>query len=247
MPHAHPLAPRFWVFHLVALVLVGTAGWLGYWQYDAWQERRAAESENLTSGDPVELDDVMGADDAFPGDAVGQKVILRGTWLPSGTVLVRDRGPGFWVATPLTVGPGDTAIMVVRGATASRDAVPPPPSGEAEVVGWLQPPEGTGATDDDPTDDVLPQLRIADALQHVDVDLYGAYAVATGEWAVNGGADGLTAASPDQLPEVGRFTALRNVLYAVEWWIFGLFAAFVWWRWVRDLVEGDEEAAEPAP
>ena len=53
----------------------------------------------------------------------------------------------------------------------------------------------------DPTDDVLPQLRIADAIQHVDQDLYGGYAVvadrgAPGAWpigdrAVNAGTDGL--------------------------------------------------------
>ena len=36
------------------------------------------------------------------------------------------------------------------------------------------------------------------------------------------------------MPEVGTFTALRNLLYAFEWWFFGAFAAFVWWRWVRD-------------
>ena len=29
----------------------------------------------------------------------------------------------------------------------------------------------------------------------------------------------------DQLPDVGRFTALRNLLYAIEWWFFGAFAA----------------------
>ncbi|MDP3890036.1 hypothetical protein, partial [Nocardioides sp.] len=43
-------------------------------------------------------------------------------------------------------------------------------------------------------------------------------------------------ATLDQLPEVGRFTSVRNLLYGIEWWIFGLFAAFIWWRWVRDEV-----------
>ena len=39
----------------LALVLVGIAGWLGYWQYDAWQERRSAEARDLTSLTPVPL------------------------------------------------------------------------------------------------------------------------------------------------------------------------------------------------
>ena len=55
----------------------------------------------------------------------------------------------------------------------------------------------------------------------------------------NDGTEGLEPASLDQLPQAGRFTAVRNLLYAFEWWVFGLFAAFIWWRWVRD------EAARP--
>ncbi len=30
------------------------------------------------------------------------------------------------------------------------------------------------------------------------------------------------------------FTGLKNLLYAIEWWIFGAFAVFIWWRWRRD-------------
>ena len=35
-----------------------------------------------------------------------------------------------------------------------------------------------------------------------------------------------------------RRSAWRNLLYALEWWVFGAFAAFVWWRFVRDLRAG---------
>jgi surfeit locus 1 family protein len=45
---------------------------------------------------------------------------------------------------------------------------------------------------------------------------------------------GLPAADLTQLPEASRFTAVRNLLYGVEWWVFGGFALFLWWRWVRD-------------
>jgi hypothetical protein len=30
------------------------------------------------------------------------------------------------------------------------------------------------------------------------------------------------------------FTAARNLFYAIEWWIFGGFAVFIWVRWCRD-------------
>jgi cytochrome oxidase assembly protein ShyY1 len=216
----------------LAAVLVGVAGWLGWWQLQAWEARRDAEARDLTALTPVGIEDVMGPDDPFPGDQVGRPVEVRGEWLPEGTFFVSDRvvgdEQGYWAVVPLAVGgAGEPAIPVVVGWS-TEPTLPEPLSGEAEVTGWLQPPEGTGAVDDDPDDDVVPQLRIADAVQRVDVDLYGAYLVARDP------APDLTAAGLDQLPEVGRFTALRNLLYATEWWFFGAFAAFIWWRWMRD-------------
>jgi cytochrome oxidase assembly protein ShyY1 len=235
------LAPRFWAVHILAVVAIAAAAWLGAWQYDAWSQRRAAEVVDLTRAQPRPLQDVIGPDDPFPGDEVGQPVEVVGTWVPSGTVYVENREhqgrDGVWVVTPVEVGPGSAALLVVRGWSPSVSAAPSPPTGSTELVAWLQPTEGTGAVDENPSDDVLPQLRIADALQHVDQDLYGAYAVVTGEAvgkAVNDGTDGLAHASLDQLPPAGRFTALRNLLYAVEWWFFGFFAAFIWWRWTQD-------------
>ena len=38
----------------------------------------------------------------------------------------------------------------------------------------------------------------------------------------------------ERLPKPGTFTSLRNLLYGLEWWVFGAFAAFLWWRWCRD-------------
>jgi cytochrome oxidase assembly protein ShyY1 len=232
------LAPRFWGVHLLALVCVGAAVWLGAWQYGAWQERRAAEAADLTQSDPIPLAEAMGPDDPFPGDRIGQPVTVDGTWVPEGTVFVsgreHDGRTGYWVVTPLaTSSPGGPALPVVRGWVRSPESAPPAPTGPAELVGWLQPPEGSALVDENPDDDVLPELRVADLIQRVDQDLYGAYAVATEPTA------GLAPADLDQLPEVGRFTALRNLLYAVEWWFFGAFAVFVWVRWLRDEAESD--------
>jgi cytochrome oxidase assembly protein ShyY1 len=243
------LAPRFWALHLAALLCAGAAGWLGVWQYDAWQTRRSYEATDLTLVQPVGLRSVIGPDDPFPGDKVGQPVVLDGTWVPRGTVYVSGREHdghlGYWAVTPLAVGGASApAIPVVRGWTAHVADAPRPPTGRARMVGWLQPTEGTGQVDTNPDDDVLPQLRIADVIQHVDQDLYGAYAVvadraAPGHWpvgaaATNPGTDGLAPAALAQLPDAGRFTAVRNLFYALEWWFFGGFALFIWWRWMRD-------------
>lgn len=244
----HPkLAPRFWGAHLLALVLVLVAVALGLWQYDAWQAHRAAEAVDLTDAEPMPLAEVMGPDDPFPGNRVGQPVSVSGTWVPSGTVFIsgreHDGADGYWVVTPLTVTGGDAALPIVRGWTPTVETAPAPPEGETELKAWLQPGEGTRQVDDDPRDDVIPQVRIADLIQHVDQDLYGGYGVAE-----DAAGDGLESADLAQLPEVSATTGLKNLLYAVEWWIFGLFAAFIWWRWVREVTEPApmvDAAAEP--
>lgn len=232
------LAPRFWGAHLLALVCVVVAGGLGLWQYGAWQAHREAEATDLTDVAPVPLADVLGPDDPFPGNRVGQPVALAGAWVPDATIYVsgreHDGRKGYWAVTPVTVADGAAAIPVVRGWTPTVEDAPDPPTGSADVEGWLQPGEGTGQMDDDPSDDVLPQLRLADVIQHVDQDLYGGYVVAGDP------GTGLEPATLEQLPEVSAATGLKNLLYAVEWWVFGLFAAFIWWRWVR-------EVTEPAP
>ena len=226
--------------HLLAIVCTALAVGLGVWQYHAWEARRAAEAIDLTQDEPVALTDVMGADDPFPGQDVGRPVEVAGTWLPDGTVYVAGRAhegtDGYWVVTPLTTGTeDDPAVPVVRGWVQDPADAPPAPTGSADVVGWLQPSEGTGALDDDPTDDVFPQLRIADLVQRVTPDLYSAYAVLDPARAsANDGSAGLEPADLTQLPDASTFTALRNLLYAIEWWFFGAFAAFIWWRFVSD-------------
>ena len=236
-PAARLLAPRYWGVHLLALVLVGAAAWLGYWQLDAWQTRRTAESIDLIAVAPEPLAAALGPDDPFPGDKVGQPVNLDGTWLPEDTVYVAGRtgGPagadGVWVVTPLVVTGGDAALLVVRGWAATPEAAPPAPTGTAELVGLLQPTDGSTEPDADLGDDVLPALRVADVLQRLDRDLYGGYAVVAG-----GVEPGLAPATLGQLPPASRFTAVRNLLYALEWWVFGLFAGFIWWRHLRDQI-----------
>lgn len=226
--------------HLLAAVLVATAGWLGLWQLDAWQAHRDAEATDLTRTEPIPLPEAIGPDEPFPADRVGKPVLVEGSWVPDGTVYVEGRRhegrPGVWAVTPLAVdGQHDAPLLVARGGAPPVAEAGPPPAGAANVTGWLQPPEGTGQRDGDPADDVLPQLRIADAIQHVDQDLYGAYAVLDPDAPQdNPGSTGLEAADLEELPEASRLTAVRNLLYALEWWVFGAFAAFIWWRWVQD-------------
>jgi len=71
-------------------------------------------------------------------------------------------------------------------------------------------------------------------VQRLDRDLYGAYVIGDVASTRSTGGAGLEPVTPDSLPEPATTTALRNLLYALEWWVFAAFAAFIWWRWVRD-------------
>ena len=243
--------------HALGVAAVTVAVLLGLWQYDAWQAGRALAARDLAGAPPMPLDRVLGPDDPYPGDKVGQPVELSGTWLPESTVEVMgkslDGWAGRWVVTPVAVCAagadcaGAPAILVVRGFLPDGTDAPAPPDGAVDLSGWLQPGEGQGLPDPDPTDALLPELRVASAVQHVDTDLYGGYVIADEP------TPGLDAVTPAALPEPDSSTSLRNLFYAGEWWVFGGFALFLWWRWARDELErvaaatADHDADEPAP
>jgi len=239
------LAPRYWGVHLLMIVAVVATGLLGRWQYDVWRDHRADSTAGVTRQAPVPLDDVLGPDDAFPGGGVGRPVVVEGRWDPVHTVVVsgkeRDGHTGYWVVTPVVTASG-SAIPVVRGWAEAPDQAPSAPTGRASLVGLLQPSEDTGVTDPDPGDDVLPELSTTDLLPRASYDLYGGYVVATNRQVPGGtaatGMAGLAAVTPAHLPGPDASTALRNLLYAFQWWVFGAFAIFMWWRWLQEDVLG---------
>ncbi len=238
------LEPRFLGVHLLAIVLVAIAGWLGAWQYAAWQADRAAQSQSFADVDPVPLADVIGPDDAFPGLDNGRPVDVRGEWLPEATVYVSGRTdpagedpsqPGYWVVTPIAVGGGDgAAFPVVRGWTEAPELAPPAPTGPADLTAWLQAPEGAGDADQDPLDNVVPTLRIAEVVQRLDRDAYGGFGIAVEPTA------GLEAVGSGAGSGASWSTGLRNLFYAFEWWFFGGFAVFAWWRYMKDELSESE-------
>ena len=259
------LLPRYWGAHLLGIAAVAAAVYLGLWQLNVWEAARAAEARDLSNAQPLPLEDVMSGDSSFPGEFLGQPVSFTGEWLGEGTVYVADREldgeRGYWVVTPVLV--GNSAMPVVRGWSAERNAETP--TGRVEVAGWLQASEGSGAVDDDPGDNVIPEMRIASLVQHVEADLYSGYVVARVGQEATGEATGdpagdlseasstaspafaaLAPVTPDSVPEVSSGTSLRNLLYAIQWWIFGVFALYVWQRWARDTLEALDQAGQVA-
>lgn len=235
------VAPRALGAHLLVVAAVAAAVWLGLWQLSAWEAARAAEAQDLSEQPAQPLVDVMGGDDPFPGQYVGQPVSLTGRWLDESTLYVADRRrdgeTGYWVMTPVVVDGSGSAMPVVRGWSPTPQA--PAVDGTTELVGWLQPSEGSNLPDDDRTDDVIPEMRVASVTEHVDRDLYSAFVVASS----SDGAAGLASVTPAEIPRVSPVTSLKNLLYAIQWWVFGLFAVYIWQRWCRDQLEVADAAA----
>lgn len=220
------LSPRLFPLHLVGIAAVFLAGWAGWWQVGVWHDHRTDRSAELAQMDPVPLDTLMGRDDPFPKKGVGHQVTVTGTWQAADESVVKN-GDQSWVVTPLRTANG-SAILVVRGAlTASGDRAPAPLARADTVTGWLE-----------PSDDIISTL---DLIDQVDYDLYSGYVIQR-----TGDQVGLGPVEPAALPKADAFTSVRNLLYGVEWWIFGAFAIFLWFRWAADLV-GFETRSASAP
>ena len=240
------LSPQLVALHVLGVLAVGTAGWLGWWQFSAWQEQRVDRALQLADEQPRPLSEVLGPDDPFPGEHVGRPVVVDGAWLPDSTVHVSDRrrdseaaDEGFWQVAMLSACEEGascdqpSAVPVVLGWTASPEAGTSAPTGAAEVTGWLQPAE-QGTADPDPADEVVPSLRSVDLLDLTDRDLYSGYVILDSPASARGA---LVPVTPETLPDPPPSTALRNLLYGLEWWVFAGFAAFLWWRWSRDAIQ----------
>ncbi len=251
---------------LLAVVLVAAAGMarLGQWQWDRAHDHAAENVAKRLAAPPVPIGAVLQARQTFTGAVADRAVVAAGRYDAVGQLLVPDRRlrgeTGLWVLTPLVLDDG-SAVGVVRGwvASAADPAAAPSavPSGRVAVVGHLRPAE--------PPADRAPgevsglpagQIDRVDATQLIrrwSWPLLTGYVVATGYRAVDGAAAPAVPASLRAVPVVSEGTGgldLRNLSYAVQWFLFAGFGLFMWWRLVRDdhvgrLRPDDPEPAEP--
>ncbi|GGR44539.1 cytochrome oxidase assembly protein ShyY1 [Nocardioides luteus] len=261
-------SPRLWGAHALVIVFVTGAVMLGVWQYESSQQDKQDQVAQLVHAKPKSFTDLIGPNDSFPWEQIGRPVTVSGIWMSSETIFIdgMERGSevGYWAVTPVLVEDTGSAVYVVRGWTPEVASAPPAPRGHVTVTGWLQPSDWADVADDRKSDNVFPQLDIADLISRTSYDLYSAYMVRSpveDNWPassmpVNDGATDVADVPAPQLPEPEATTGLRNLLYAIEWWLFGVFAIYVWWRYVRDTLrrpddeddEGDEgDDATPPP
>ncbi len=224
------LTPRALGLGLVAALLMSVMVVLGLWQLGVYDAHQRDDARERMQGPPQALDDVLGADDPFPNDAASQAVTVHGHYLADEQIYVRGfegADHDYAVVTPLLVDNG-SVILILRGSADEPSGIPPP--GEIELRGVLEPSHATGSALD--ADRVTDGLRIAALVEGFDEDLYAGYVVLTESTP----ADQLSRVDPP-LPDPSRWAGIRNLLYAVEWWVFAAFVAFMWWRIVYDAEE----------
>lgn len=241
--------PRLWGAHLLLVVALAATSALGYWQWHVSADHKAAQVDSIAHEPPRPLPDLMGHEESFPDAALGRPALIRGTWVPGGTLYVHHSG-GYWVVSPVAVGgAGKPAVYVIRGFSKTPHAATP--SGRTSLVAWLEPDGADSTPDANPRDDILPSLQLALAVPHVHQGLYSAWAVsadAESSWPVSTTNDGTAGLRPVPDPggaQASATTGLRNLLYAFQWWLFGCFAIYIWWRHVRDVMQ-PEPVLDPA-
>lgn len=220
-----------WVVGTV-LVLAIVSGCLaaGGWQLRRLDERRRLNAQiRERSAGTVGLPDATGRD---AEDLIYRSVVVRGTYDPSGELLVRFRSrlglPGYEVVTPLRTIDGPV-VLVDRGwvplGDGDRWPVPAmaPPEGEVEVSGLLAPPESGVTRLDRRPDGAGVVASIAPARLEEAVGgrpLYPVYLLAD---------DGGTPASVYPVPvDPPALTDGPHLSYAVQWFLFASVGVVGW-------------------
>ena len=226
------LRPRFLGLLALVLVLCAAFVWLGRWQLGVAQSSAQREAvEQARAQEPAELTTLVRPHAPFRGELSSRPFTATGHYAADGQLLVPDRlldgRPGLWVLTPFVVDASGATLPVVRGFVPDAAALTPPPAGTVTITGGLAPGESPSPTPVPPG-----QIGSVDLSLLVNTwpgELYNAFGFVEEESPAQVG-------QPTRVPTPLGDTGVqwRNAAYAVQWWVFALFALWMWWRMVRD-------------
>lgn len=226
---------------VVAVVSLTVGGFLGTWQWE-----RAHQQATAVEPDPrAALAEVMLPGESGRGE--GRLVDVSGEWAGADAGLVTGKElegvAAVILILPLTV-PADVTGTGAEGTLgvmagwlpADEAAAAPTPRGSATVTGYvragegLAPPPGEAAVSGRVW---IGSISTATLAQHWDAPVYSYLVVAD-----------VPAPGWKALPEPPdqKRLDLKSLTYSAEWWLFGLFAAVLSVRWMRD--NGREPIAE---
>ncbi len=222
------LSRRWAVFALVVVLLAYAAWWLGEWQFGRLDDRKQSNAiiRANEARDPAPVDAVLTRAEAVDEDQEWRQVTATGTYDTDNTIIVRYRSgpsgePGVDVVVPLVTASGNT-LVVDRGFlqidTRSADIgdVPPAPTGEVTITGWVR-VDGSGDSTEvvDLSARAINSQRIGEAIGR---PTYGGFVDLTTE-----------APDPDSpllLRELPELDNGPHFFYGLQWWFFGVLALF---------------------
>lgn len=236
------LTPRWWGINLFVVLAIPFCVFMGTWQLGRFEDRVQSHEEAEKQPDAgtrtaKPLAELLPVDQ----ETSGRPAVTTGTYADQFLVPGRklDDRDGFYVLNLLRTDSGK-ALPVVRGwlpGTAGHADVPAAPAGEVTVTGDLQASENTGS-DGVSTRGGLPEgqlgmISAASLVNLVPYDVYDAWVTLTEPEA--GGSGG----SMKPVPAVAAqgsgldLKAFQNLGYTGEWFVFGGFVLFMWFRLVR--------------
>jgi surfeit locus 1 family protein len=245
------LRPRWVLALLAALGIAAGFALLGQWQLERAVEQSVVVERPTEEVRPIA--DVVAPDVPTSQAATGQRVEVRGEFVPGDTVIIEGRlndgESGYWVVAHLEVtdaAPG--GLPVALGWAADRDAAREAADrfdartgGTATVVGRFLPSEAPVVPDEDDDPSSMTTVAVAHLINvwadYDDRPVYFGYVTATEPPA---GLEPISSPPPERSVELNWL----NVFYAVEWVVFAGFAIFLWYRLVRDAVERERDEAE---
>ncbi|MGV9346886.1 SURF1 family cytochrome oxidase biogenesis protein [Streptomyces spiralis] len=261
------LLTRQWVIiTLVALLLIPTMIWLGFWQLHRHDHRQKLNQVITASlaAKPAPVDSLTSVGGSVAHDAIYRRVTAKGHFDTAHELVVRrrtnaDDQVGYHVLTPFVLDDGRT-LLVNRGwipSSASQTAfpsIPAPASGEITVTGRLMRDETTAASGIKNLKG-LPDRQI----MLINSEQVGALLRDSGDASaksVFGGYIELTSpapkgGSPELLPSPKEDTSWIgigdiNLPYAVQWWLFAAGVPVGWLVLVRRELKERAGAAKEA-
>ncbi len=230
------LKPRFLAFLALAIAVAIAFTMLGLWQMNVARDKAVQETLDQARSQPVvPVQDLLQPRTTLVEGQPDRLVSATGRYDGARQFLVTGRRlgdrVGYWIATPLVVDATNARLIVVRGFTTEAQA-PPPPSTPVTVTGALAVPESPGERGVTLPPGQMQKIDLSILVNQWEGPLYHAFIFATAE-------------SPDllaQTPSVTRVPPphpeqglnLRNVGYALQWWVFAAFGLYLWWRMVRE-------------
>ncbi|EAP97305.1 hypothetical protein JNB_17583 [Janibacter sp. HTCC2649] len=239
------LKPRHLGLLAVALLIVIAFVQLGRWQLGVAEDEALRESLEKARGEtPVLVETLLRPHEDFPNRLSTHPVSATGEFGTDQVVVAGrrlDGRTGFWVVAPFKVAATGATLPILRGFVASAADAPPVPTGTVTVTGGLAPPESPYAGPP-PPEGQLGSIDTSVLVGRWPGELYNGFVFQQTE------VPAPTATTLGALKRVPTPTGdtgfkWRNAAYALQWWVFALFALYLWWRTVRADTE-DEAAME---